>query len=186
MFALRPESPALARHLVCLDLVRSEIQSDGLERPGVDRRIEVCRRLLLHARWRGWEITHVHPRSASRASRPVPGLEPLPSERLVYRTGVSAFTNRAFSQAVKAAPEAELVIAGISLSSACLATAVTAHDLGLAVALASDAVLGAPAWPIAEGDRSLRAVVARFARIATADELIEVRRSLRLVAGGVS
>ncbi len=181
MFALRPEPSATIRHLVCLDLVRSETRLDGLDHPGIDRRVEVCRRLLLHARWRGWEITHVHPRSASRASRPVAGLEPLPSERLVYRTGVSAFSNRAFRQAVKAAPEAELVIAGFSLSSSCLATALTAHDWGLPVVLASEAVLGASTG---ESERSLRSVVAPFVRIAAADELIEVRRSLRLVVGG--
>lgn len=103
------------------------------------------------------------------------GLEPLPSERLVYRTGVSAFSNRAFRQAVKAQPEAELVIAGFSLSSSCLATALTAHDWGLTVVLTSDAVLG-------EGEQPLRSVVAPFVRIAAADELIDVRRGLRLIA----
>jgi nicotinamidase-related amidase len=175
VFALRPEPSTAPRHLVCLDLVRSETRLDGCDHPGLARRITVCRRLLQHARWRDWEITHVHPRSASRASRPVDGLEPLPSERLVYRTGVSAFSNRAFRQAVKAQPEAELVIAGFSLSSSCLATALTAHDWGLTVVLISDAVLG-------EGEQPLRSVVAPFVRIAAADDLIEVRRGLRLIA----
>jgi nicotinamidase-related amidase len=142
---------------------------------------------LQHARWRGWEITHVHPRSASHASRPVDGLEPLPSERLVYRTGVSAFSNRAFRQAVKALPEAELVIAGFSLSSSCLATALTAHDWGLGVVLTAEAVLSeAAAQGQGEADLSLRAVVAPFVRVAATDELIEVRRALRLVSPGES
>jgi nicotinamidase-related amidase len=164
-------------------MVRSEMRLDGFGHPGIGARIEVCRRLLLHARWRGWEITHVHPRSASRAARPVEGLEPLPSERLVYRTGVSAFSNRSFRQTVKAQPETELVIAGFSLSSACLATALTAHDWGLPVVLAADALLGDPTSPNAAGEteRSLRSVVAPFVRIAMADELIDVRRGLRLI-----
>ena len=183
MFAPRPEPSPAARHLVCLDLVRSETRLDGLDRPDLDRRIEACRRLLIHARWRGWEITHVHPRSASHASRPVDGLEPLPSERLVYRTGVSAFSNRAFRQAIKASPEAELILVGFSLSSSCLATALTAHDWGLPVILASDAILGGPSdmADAREADKSLRSVVAPFVRIAAADELIEMRRALRLV-----
>lgn len=117
----------------------------------------------------------MHPRSASHASRPVDGLEPLPIERLVYRTGVSAFSNRAFRQAVKAHPEAELVIAGFSLSSSCLATALTAHDWGLPVVLISDLAPG-------DDEQTLRSVVAPFVRIAAADELIEVRQALRLVA----
>lgn len=161
---------------------------DGLDHPDIERRVEVCRRLLKHARWRGWEITHVHPRSASRAARPVDGLEPLPTERLVYRTGVSAFSNRAFRQAIKAQADCELIIAGFSLSSSCLATALTAHDWGLAVVLASDALLGDASKPCAAGEaeRSLRSAVAPFVRIAAVDELIDVRRGLRLVAGDLA
>ncbi len=130
----------------------------------------------------------MHPRSASRASRPVDGLEPLPTERLVYRTGVSAFSNRTFRQAIKASPTAELIVVGFSLSSACLATALTAHDWGLSVILAADAVLGGPSEnpDLRETERSLRSIVAPFVRIAAADELIEVRRGLRLVTSTVA
>jgi nicotinamidase-related amidase len=161
---------------------------DGFDHSGLGRRIEACRRLLMHARGRGWDITHVHPRSASHAARPVEGLEPLPSERLVYRTGVSAFSNRIFRQAIKASPEAELILVGFSLSSSCLATALTAHDWGLPVILAADAVLGGPSEnpEVRETERSLRSIVAPFVRIAAADDLIEVRRTLRLVSSAVA
>jgi nicotinamidase-related amidase len=173
--------------LVCLDLVRAELRADGEGDADLDRRIEASRRLLLHARWRGWEITHVHPRSASHAARPVAGLEPSPDERLIYRTGVSAFTHRVFCDAVKAAPEAELVLVALSLSSACLATAVTAHDWGLPVILASDVVLGQPGPDAASTERyrDLRAAIAPFGRIAVSESLIDVRRGLRLVESAV-
>lgn len=183
MYAFRNTPAAKVRHLVCLDLVRSATRAEGRDLPGLTRRIEVCRRLLLHARAREWDITHVHPRSAAKATRPVAGLEPLPTERLVYRTGLSAFSNRPFCEAVSALPEVELILVGFSLSSACLVTALTAHDWGLSVTLAKDAVLGAK--PDANGcihaEEPERSIVLPFVRIATADELIDARRGLRLV-----
>ncbi len=183
MFAYQSTPAAQARHLVCLDLVRSATRAEGREHSGLKRRVEVCRRLLLHARARGWDITHVHPRSAAKASRPVEGLEPLTTERLVYRTGLSAFSNRPFREAVKATPEAELILISFSLSSACLVTALTAHDWGLPVILAKEAVLGGASDGRgrrrgAEPDRS---IVAPFVRLADADDLIDARRALRLV-----
>ena len=180
MFALRPQPAARPRHLICLDLVRSALDAKDAHSA---RRAAVCRRLLRHARWRGWDLTHVHPRSAAMAARPVEGLEPLPSERLVYRTGVSAFSNRVFGQAVRATPEAELVLACFSLSSACLVTALTAHDLGLPVTLVEDAALGDCGAHNDDSDRALRAVVTPFVRVVLADDLIEMRRALHLVAG---
>lgn len=168
------------------------MRADGLEHVGLERRIAACRRLLIHARMCGWDITHVHPRSASHASPPVDGLQPLPSERLIYRTGVSAFSNRSFRHAIKASPEAELVLISFSLSSSCLATVLTAHDWGVPVILAADTALGSN-WGSASREAAnrggevddvalvVRSIVAPFARIAAADELIEARRGLRLV-----
>jgi hypothetical protein len=188
MYAYRSADAEPARHLVCLDLVRSATRIDGCELPGLRRRIEACRRLLLHARSRGWDITHVHPRSAAKATRPAAGLEPLPSERLVYRTGLSAFSNRPFREAIRARPDAELILVGFSLSSTCLVTALTAHDWGLSVILAKDAVLGAT--PDASGrmraQEPARSIIAPFVRIAAAAELIEPRRGLRLVVDRAS
>ena len=188
MFAYRTTQDSEARHLVCLDLVRSATRADGREHPGLRRRIEVCRRLLLHARARGWDVTHVHPRSAARASRPVDGLEPLTTERLVYRTGLSAFSNRPFCEAVKAVPEAELILVSFSLSSACLVTALTAHDWGLDVTLAKDAVLGSAPDGLGRvhGQEQDRSIVAPFVRIAATDDLIDARRALRLVVNRAS
>jgi len=188
VYALQSAAVLEARHLVCLDLVRSATRVDGREHAGLRRRIEVCRRLLLHARARGWDITHVHPRSANQASRPVEGLEPLTTERLVYRTGLSAFSNRPFCEAVKARPEAELILVSLSLSSACLVTALTAHDWGLSVTLPKEAPLGA-ASDVRGRPRSQEtddAIVAPFVRIAAADELIDARRALRLVVNRTS
>lgn len=183
MYAVQPRTDQDARHLVCLDLVRSGTRSPGGEHAGLKQRIAACRRLLHHARACGWDVTHVHPRSAARATRPVAGLEPLPSERLVYRTGVSAFSNRPFCEAVKGLPDAELILIGFSLSSTCLVTALTAHDWGMKVTLAKDAVLGATrdADGVLRTEDPGRAIVAPFVRMAGVDELIDTRKALRLV-----
>ena len=75
--------------------------------------------------------------------RPIEGLEPLVSEPVVYRRGVSAFSSSAFRSLV-AGFGCELVIIGYSMSSSCLATAMVAYDNGLAVTLVEDAVSASP------------------------------------------
>ncbi len=188
MHARQPRVRTQPPHLVCLDLVEAATRVEGREHSGLDRRVSACRRLLFHARAVGWEISHVHPRSAARAARPIQGLEPLPTERLVYRTGLSAFSNRPFCEAVEAQPLAELILLSLSLSTACLVTALTAHDWSLAVTLAKDAALGASpdASGRLRGAEPGRSIVAPFARLACADELIDTRRALRLVGDPVS
>lgn len=177
MYAFRQQATPQRRRLICLDLVQSATRVEGEPLPGLDSRVRACRRLLLHARARGWDVTHVYPRSAAKASRPAEGLEPLPTERLVYRTGLSAFSSRPFCEAIEAMPEAELILVSFSLSSACLVTALTAHDWGLPVTVISDAMLGGGG----EAEQSARAAITPFARLAGADDLIDVRHGLRLV-----
>ncbi len=168
--------PAPRRHLICLDLVRSELGRPAQAR----RRLGACRRVLTHARDSGWMVTHVHPRSAAKADGSIEGLEPLPSERLVYRTGVSAFSNRSFCEAVRIGEGAELILVSLSLSSAFLVTAVTAHDWGLRVGAPSDAVLadGGEPW---SADSLASAAIAAFVRFSSAAELTDARQALRLV-----
>lgn len=133
---------ARQRLLVCLDLQRASL-AHRVE-AGPDRCVVNCRRVLAHAREADWGVVHVHTRRAEpEAARPIEGLEPKMSEPLVYRTGVSAFSSRAFRQLV-AGMSAELVIIGYSMSSSCLATAMIAYDEDLAVTLVEDAVSAAP------------------------------------------
>ena len=103
-------SSAPARHLVCLDLLQPKLgdNDDGLI-GNSGRRIQNCRRLLVYGRTMGWAITHVYDHTArSRHARAIPGLEPLQIEPVIYRTGVSAFSNRMFRENVERTLDVEL------------------------------------------------------------------------------
>lgn len=123
------------RLLACLDLQRASLGPRG--EAGPDRCVVNCRRVLAHAREAGWGVVHVHTRRACPdEGRPIEGLEPLTSEPVVYRAGISAFSSAAFRALAEGA---ELVIIGYS----CLATALIAYDEDMAVTLVEDAVSAA-------------------------------------------
>lgn len=122
--------------LVCLDLQRARLTDSPATAPV----IATCRRVLSQARGRGWPVLHVHRREAtSEAARPIPGLEPLPSEPVYLRPGPSAFTHPAFARHAKALG-GPLALIGFSLADAVLATAFAAADLQLPVEVLCDAV----------------------------------------------
>ena len=169
---------ARERLLVCLDLQQSSVSAQGTGRCVVN-----CRRVLSHARHSRWKVVHVHSRNACPdEARPIDGLEPLASEPLVYRTGVSAFSSRAFRQLV-AGLACELVIIGYSMSSSCLATAMVAYDNDLAVTLVEDAV---SATPLDAVTRDALEVVSRqiarpFVGLTSTSDLLGEARLLRVV-----
>jgi hypothetical protein len=157
MFHIRPGQAQPARHLVCLDLV----QSPEPPTPEAQLRIDRCRRLLTYARNAEWAMSHVYPHTAGRSTRPLPGLEPLPSEPVYYRTGASAFSNKVFRRTLKEEPDLELVILALSLDT-----------------LRPDA---ANASGLEAIETVTRALVAPFVQIRRVDDLIDQRRGLRLV-----
>jgi hypothetical protein len=173
------------RHLVCLDLLTSDQPATGKHAAAhAQRPIDSCRRLLAHGRAVGWTVLHVFPRAAlSGSARAIEGLEPLPSEPVLYRTGVSAYSNRVFRQTMDTSPETELIIVSLSLSAACLATALTAHDRKTAVTLVEDIVSSTAedALDLEAIETLSRSIVAPFVQIARTDDLIDLRRSLRVV-----
>ncbi len=179
MFHVRSGQAQPARHLVCLDLV----QCPELQTALAQARIDKCRRLLTYARASGWATSHVYPHKAGRPTKPLAGLEPLPSEPVYYRTGASAFSNRVFRRAIEEGPDQELVILCLSLSSTSLGTALYAYDHGIAVALIEDTLR--PDATNASGLEAIetvaRALVAPFVQIRGVDQLIDQRRGLRLV-----
>lgn len=170
------ESP---RHLVCLELVR------GVEplSPEVQLRIDRCRRLLTYARSADWTISHVYPHTAGRSTKPLAGLEPLPTEAVYYRTGASAFSNRVFRRSVTEDPDMELVILSMSLSSSSLGTALSAYDHDIAVTLIEDTLKpdAANGSGLEAIETITRALVAPFVLIRKVDDLIDQRRGLRLI-----
>ncbi|HLK25048.1 MAG TPA: isochorismatase family protein [Caulobacteraceae bacterium] len=179
MFNAKPFNERSRRHLLCLDLSRDDAAPE-LEQ---EIRIGRCRRLLAFARSAEWPVSHVYPRAGGRSPRPVAGLEPLPSEPVYYRTGASAFSNRVFSRAMRDQYDTELVILALSLSPTAVGTALAAHDLDLGVALVGDTLSreGMDAPGIEAIETIARALVSPFVQVRATDDLIDVRRGLRLV-----
>lgn len=173
--------PARERLLVCLDLQQASVADREVSGP--DRCVVNCRRVLSHAREAGWRVVHVHSKQACPVeARPIEGLEPLTSEPLVYRTGISAFSSRVFRQLV-AGVACELVIIGYSMSSSCLATAMVAYDNDLAVTLVEDAVSSTPLDAVT---RDALEVVARqiakpFVGLTSTGDLLGQTRRLRVI-----
>ena len=91
----------------------------------------------------GWGVAHVHSRKPQpRDAAPIEGLQPLLSEPVLYRSGPSAFSSRAFCEMVEGGA-AELVLIGYSMTSALIGTAMIAFDEGLSVTLVEDAICSA-------------------------------------------
>lgn len=174
------------RHLVCLDLLTwSHANAAEAAQPTLPERVHNCRRILAYGRSMGWTITHVFDHNArARRARAIAGLEPLQIEPVLYRTGVSAFSNRIFRESVEESLESELVIISLSLSPTCLATALAARDRGVAVALVEDVLLGSAG--AAAGIDAIQtlshSIAAPFVKILRTEDLIDVRRGLRVVS----
>jgi hypothetical protein len=176
---------AVSRHLACIDLVETLCcDAEPNRSDDTHRRIHNCRRLLNYGRAVGWKISHILDHSVrGRRMRAIEGLEPLQIEPVHYRTGVSAFSNRRFRESVEDQLESELVILSLSLSRSCLATALAARDRGVAVALVEDIVCeSADAAAGIDAIQTLsQSLAAPFVKILRTDDLVDVRRGLRVV-----
>ncbi|WP_312166686.1 isochorismatase family protein [Phenylobacterium sp.] len=157
--------------LVCLDLQRARLLGSP---PGLGRVTATCRRVLDQARARGWPVLHVHRREATpEGARPIPGLEPLPSEPVFLRPGPSAFSHPAFARQAMGLG-GPLALVGFSLADSVLATAFAAADRKLPVEVLADAVAAD-----ARDDRALRqalgvplAALSPLCRLISADDLL--------------
>jgi nicotinamidase-related amidase len=170
------------RLLVCLDLL--EPAGEAEDPPAFQRCLGNSRRLLEHARDDGWEIVHCLGRDLP--ARAVGGLEPLASEAVYVRDGVSAFSSRAFRKRMRQWPAPELVIIGCSLTTSCLATALAAFDRDIpgvlvldAISVKRDEVTGAEALA-----RAAARIASPFVRMLQTDDFVGRRRSLELVSAG--
>jgi nicotinamidase-related amidase len=173
-------APPRRRLLVCLDLQQASLAHAA---PAPDPCIVNCRRVLAHARHAGWGVVHVHSKKACPVeARPIEGLEPLTSEPLVYRSGVSAFSSPAFRRMVGRRP-CELVIIGYSMASSCLATAMVAYDQDLTVTLVEDAVSATPLDAVTRDalDVVARQIARPFVGLTSTGELLGQHRLLRVV-----
>jgi nicotinamidase-related amidase len=167
------------RLLVCLDLQRGR-QGEGRAPDGC---LVNCRRMLAHARHEGWRVVHVHSKNPDPAqAQPIDGLEPLLTEPVLYRSGLSAFSNRTFREMVEGRRAVELVIIGYSMTSALVGTALIAYEEALSVVMVEDAICSVVL------DRETRDAIevlgkaaTRFATLACTDDLIGAPRLRRVV-----
>ena len=173
---------ARPRLLLCMDLL--EPASAGQEPRAFQRCVRNSRRLLTHARNAGWEV--VHCLSPDLAARAIHGLEPLASEPVYQRDGLSAFSSRGFRRRMRAWPNPQLLIIGCSLGSTCLSTAFAAFDRGIEASLVMDAisvgfddVVGPDAIARAAGR-----MAAPFVKLSETDDFVGRRRAFQLVAVG--
>ncbi len=172
---------ARERMLVCLDLQRASVKD--WNRPWESECVVNCRRMLAHARASGWQVVHVHARNARAGeARPIEGLEPLTTETVVYRNGVSAFSSPEFRR-LTARFSGEMVVIGYSMSSSCLATALVAYDNNLSVLLVGDAVSATPLDDVTREalETVSRSIASPFVGITSTGGLLGRERSLRLV-----
>lgn len=107
--------------------------------------------LAQHFRARGWPVLHVRHRSDDPASAfhpasdgfaPMPCAEAAPGEAIFVKTTSSAFASTGLAAHLGAAGITDLVVVG-AVAGFCVNTSVrAASDLGFAVTVARDAVLG--------------------------------------------
>lgn len=148
--------------LVCLDLQRNRQAGDS--QGSVASR---CRHVLAEARRRRWPVLHVHGRALTDP-RPIPGLEPRPTEAVFQRQGPSAFSNANFTRAALALG-GPLALIGFALEDTVLATAFAAADRDIAVDVILDAVFTGAHEP----EAAYRALLAPLRALAPRTRLVD-------------
>jgi len=173
--------PTIEPILVCLDLQQEQQAAiSPAERERRQRCIESCQQVLAGARGLQWKVVHVHssqgrPGPLSAGAKPIPGLEPRPSEPIFYRQGVSAFASSAFQEYLKLVAAPQLILIGFSLDGSALFTSVNAQEVGVPVAVVRDAVDTPPVGLLGSDvvGSVLLDVIGAFTEILSADELFE-------------
>ena len=166
------------RWLVCLDLQRDFVI------PGRPHFAEAsagvasaCVRVLGHARAAGWRVVHSQLRQADAGvfgrglfDAPIEGLRPRTTEPVFFRRSLSAFADAEFSEELRGALGAEVILIGFSLCDTYLATALAAVDLGLDLTLVEDAV-GAGGAGAKVASESARGLLRPFMRTILSSDL---------------
>lgn len=166
--------------LVCLDIQRDAAEAAD---PAVARlALNTGHWLLSQARRGRWPIAHLHRRNPAFCDMeglgdvgPVAGFEPLPSEPLFIRNGLSAFSSPRFREWAAGAEGDQLIFFGLGSSATWLATALGGPDLGIRPGLVEDAIGIAPlkSLPAQTAHRTVHAVTAPFAHWTTAAALVD-------------
>ena len=142
---------ANAPALLCVDLVREYADPD---RPLHDetnvRTLDACAEALAYARSADWMVLHSILqadaglfRRGGTHTRPADRLEPLASEQVYLRDGLSALSHPMLGRMAEGA-RCELYVIGFSLSHSLLSTVFDAASCGLKATLIEDAVGATP------------------------------------------
>jgi nicotinamidase-related amidase len=144
---MAPAAPCL----LCMDMQR-EYSAVGrpLHADANAATLAACRGVLAHARGRDWMVIHsllereggLFRRGAEHA-RPVDQLEPLSSEQVYLRDGLSALSHPTLARMADRTL-CEVYLIGFSLSHSLLSTAFDAASCGLRLTLVEDAVGATP------------------------------------------
>jgi hypothetical protein len=135
-FAFTKVTPGKRPLLICNDLV---LDGHDTEEPASWRTCLYNSALILaRARSEHWLIAHVY--RLDRRPVPIATVRPTPEEPVFQCSGPSALTSRGLRDLLATRVISELIIIGRSLVPSCVATAIAAADLGIAVTLVADAV----------------------------------------------
>jgi nicotinamidase-related amidase len=166
--------------LLCVDLVREYADPgrplhDDVNAPTLD----ACGDMLSYARAAGWFVIHSMLqrdaglfRRGGEHARPVDRLEPLASEQVYLRDGLSALSHPILRRMAEAA-RCEVYLIGFSLSHSLLSTVFDAASCGLRMTLVEEAVGATPVNGMNAASLKLTAkrLLAPFANFTTLDTL---------------
>lgn len=177
-----PESD-ISPLLICNDLVACGHDS---EEPASWRTcIHNSILILAAARKQRWNIAHVY--SQDRPPNPIASLRPQPEEPVFQCRGPSALSSQALRDLLVRSGTEEIILIGRSLVPSCLATAVAAADLGLAVTVVADAVSHPMAEPCQSSPSIAHAamhLIPQFATMTNTAKLLQLQSSLSLLVSG--
>lgn len=167
--------------LVCLNLNREYVTPGRpLYAPGAPAAAIRVRACLSHARDLGWPVAHVQARHSRLSqspsfSRPIDGLEPLPSEPLFLTPRRSAFAHAELRARLIAERPPAVFLVGFSLAFEGLATLFDAADLGAAARVVEDAVATPPIGDrsAAEMDRAALAIAASLSCLVESADVLQ-------------
>jgi len=149
--SFQPDGAPHRPSLLCLDMQREySVAGRPLHAAENDRTLEACRSMLALARASEWTVIHAILqrdaglfRRGGEHTRPIDHLEPLASEQVYVREGLSALSNPTLRRLAETG-RCEVYVIGFSLSHSLLSTVFDAASCGLRLTLVDDAVGATP------------------------------------------
>lgn len=144
--------------------------------------LENIRKLLAHARARGWKIIHMrHEQNdecfayGSELARPIEGFEPIEGEHSFVKSNFSCFSNGEFQALIDKWRHEDIILAGYGASMCCLSTMIDAHHRGHDFTFVKDATCARRTARFEEQDVTERIIdlVAAFGEVKSTQDVIQ-------------